>query len=124
MVVDACVLIAILFDEPHTAWAAHQLNLHANSLKMSTVNLTETLMVLRARSPKDFPKFESQVFNLGIQFISPSVEQSQRTAELRYLCKVNLGDCFALSLAEQEKVPVLTIDADFKKIKHHKILMP
>ncbi len=42
MVVDTSVLLAVLFQEPHGAWAAEQLNAHAGTLRMSTVNHAET----------------------------------------------------------------------------------
>ena len=51
MVVDTSILIAVFFDEAQAAWAAEQMNQHAAVLRMSTVNLTETLILLRDRQP-------------------------------------------------------------------------
>ena len=43
MVVDTSAILAILFFDPGTEWAVAKLEEHATELRMSTVNLAETL---------------------------------------------------------------------------------
>ncbi len=49
MVVDTSVLLAIYFAEANSEWAAKKLADHSSELRMSTVNLTETLIRVRDR---------------------------------------------------------------------------
>jgi ribonuclease VapC len=113
MVVDTSVLLAIFFDEPHGEWAAARLAEHAAELRMSTVNLTETLIRLRDRQPKSFDKLEAEILTSGIRFVPPDVRQAQIAAEARLRYPLNLGDCFAYALAVVEDCPILTMDSDF-----------
>lgn len=118
MVIDSSVILAIFFKEKHYAWAVEQMNTHAEELKMSTVNLAETLIHLRDRQPKLFQTLEEKLLYDGIQFIPPDVEQSQIAALARLKYPINLGDCFAYALAKKENCPILTLDKDFKKLDH------
>ena len=52
---------------------------------------------------------------MPIHFIAPSVERSKIVAEARLKFPLNLGDCFAYSLAKQEACPLIAIDGDFKR---------
>lgn len=117
MVVDASVLLAILFDETHAGWAAEQLNRHRPDLRMSTVNLAETLILLRDRQPQLAERLETRVLESGIRFVPPDVEQARIAADarLRYAA-LNLGDCFAYALAVRETAPILTLDRDFRAV--------
>jgi len=115
MVVDACVLLAVWFDEEHAAWAADQLNEHVADLLMSTVNLAEALILLRDRRPQAHKEIEESVLESGIRFVAPSVAQARLAVEARLRFPLNLGDCFAYALAMAEQCPVLTLDHDFIK---------
>ena len=116
MVVDSSVLLAILFAEPHAAWAASQLEAHASELRMSTVNLAEILIRVRDRQPQLFEELEAKVLASGIQFLAPDVRQAQIVAEARLRYPLNLGDCFAYALAAVEACPILAIDSDFRSV--------
>lgn len=116
MVVDTSVILAILFDEPDREWAVACLNKHAQELRMSTVNLTETLIRLHDRQPQLAPKLEDEILHSGIRFVASDVEQVRLAAEARLRYPLNLGDCFAYALACRENCPVLTLDADFRGI--------
>lgn len=116
MVVDTSALLAVLFDEPEAAWAISQLNQHGSDLRMSTVNLTETLIILQDRQPQLFEELEARLYDTGIRFVPPDVAQAQIAADARHRYPLNLGDCFAYALAVAEGCPLLAKDRDFRKV--------
>ena len=116
MIVDSSLLLAILFAEPTASWAEAQLTANAGKLAMSTVNLAEVLIRLRDRHPPDLAQLECQIFNSGIRFVAPDVEQARLAAEARMKFPLNLGDCFAYALAKTSKLDLLTLDQDFRGV--------
>jgi ribonuclease VapC len=115
MVVDTSILLAILFNEKHGLWCAEQLQKHLGDLRMSTVNLTEVMILIKDRQPQHFKKLSEEVLSSSIRFVPPTTEHAMIAAEARHNYPLNLGDCFAYALAKQEGCAVLTLDADFKK---------
>ena len=116
MVVDTSVLIAALFNEKTGPWCTDRLNENRGSLRMSTVNLTEILILVRDRQPQIFQTIRETIFNSGIRFVPPSTRQAEIAAEARSTFPLNLGDCFAYALAKEESCAVLTLDLDFRKV--------
>jgi ribonuclease VapC len=116
LVVDTSILLAIFFGESHAAWAVEQLEHNRGALSMSTVNLTETLIILRDRQPARYAQLEMQVVSGGIRFVAPDVEQARIAAEARLRYPLNLGDCFAYALARAEGTEILTLDLDFRSL--------
>ncbi|HEX4045548.1 MAG TPA: type II toxin-antitoxin system VapC family toxin [Gammaproteobacteria bacterium] len=114
MVLDTSVILSVFFKEQFAEWSLMQMNKHANELRMSTVNLTETLIRLQDRQPQLFPSLKERLLYSGIRFVSPDIEQAQIAADARIKYPLNLGDCFAYALAVQEDCPILTLDQDFK----------
>lgn len=115
VVVDTSVLIAILFDEPRARDVARVLEVESHDLVMSTVNLTEVLILLRDRSPQKAPDIERKVYASGIAFLAPTMEDAACAAHARLTYPINLGDCFVYALAKRLHFPVLTLDQDFLK---------
>lgn len=117
MVIDTSVLLAIFFKEQYADWAANQLQIHSIELRMSTVNLTETLIHLQDKQPQLFEMVEEKVLaHSGIRFVPPDTNQAQIAAQARLRYPLNLGDCFAYALAKQENCPILTLDTDFRML--------
>ena len=123
MVIDTSAILAILFEEQHGKWAALQINNSTSDLYMSTVNLTETLIIIEDRHPQRFKILEETMFSISIKFIAPDIEQSRIAAKARLHYPLNLGDCFVYALAVIENLPILTVDKDFKSVSHT-IIMP
>lgn len=123
MVVDTSALLAVLFDEPGAAWAAAQLDDHAGELRMSTVNLTEALIRIRDRQPQLADRLERELLDAGIRFVAPDEGQARLAAAARLQFPLNLGDCFAYALGVSEGVPILTLDAGFRRLDHP-VVMP
>ncbi|MBI5478798.1 MAG: type II toxin-antitoxin system VapC family toxin [Deltaproteobacteria bacterium] len=124
MVVDTSALLALLFGEPSASWVAAQLTAHAGALRMSTVNLAETLIRLRDRQPHLADQLEQRVLTSGIRFVPPDVRQAQTAARARLAYPLNLGDCFAYALAAAEGCGILTIDRDFRAVDRPVLLPP
>lgn len=114
MVIDTSALLALFLDEPHAEWVAERLTEHAGELRMSTVNLTETLIRLRDRRPESVDEIEGLLLAGGIRFVAPDVEQAQIAALARLRYPLNLGDCFAYALASSQGGPILTLDSDYR----------
>jgi ribonuclease VapC len=121
-VVDTSVLLAVFFAEPDAEWAAARLAEHATELRMSTVNLTETLIRIRDRQPHLYETLEAELLSSGIRFVLPDVEQARIAAEARLRYPLNLGDCFAYALATVESCPILARDRDFRAVDRPVVL--
>ncbi len=115
MVIDTSVLLAIYFAEEHAEWAMRKLSEHSAELRMSTVNLTETLIRIRDHQPQLADEIEGQLLTSGMRFVPPDIQQSRIAARARLRFPLNLGDCFAYALAKVEGCSVLTLDDDFRK---------
>jgi ribonuclease VapC len=116
MVVDTSALLAVFFAEPEGEWVTARLAEHAGELRMSTVNLTETLIRVRDRRPQHYESVEAELLGSGIRFMPPDVEQARIAAEARLRYPLNLGDCFAYALATVENCPILALDRDFRSV--------
>jgi len=116
LVIDTSALLAVFFAEPDGSWVADRLAEHAGDLCMSTVNLAETLILLRDRQPHLAKQIEAELVSSGIRFVPPDVQQARIAAEARLRYPLNLGDCFAYALACVEDRPILALDRDFKGV--------
>jgi len=115
LVLDTSALLALLFYEEHARWVKDQLVAHALLLRMSTVNLAETLILVESRQPALIHQIREEILSSSIQFIPPSLSHAKIAAQARLRYPLNLGDCFAYALAKEEKTPILTLDRDFLK---------
>jgi ribonuclease VapC len=114
MVIDSSAILAIYFHEPTAEWSMAQLS-GAKRILMSTVNLAEVLMRFRDKDPANADAFERRLLDERFEFIAPDIEQTRIAARVRDLYPINFGDCFAYALAKSTVLPLLTLDADFKK---------
>ena len=114
MVVDTSALLAVLFGEPRAAELAQLLS-SANRPIISAVNYTECLIRVLDRAPDAAETLEHALaeFDLEVVAVDRVLASAAALARLRY--PINLGDCFAYSLAKARGLPMLTLDSDFKK---------
>lgn len=115
MVIDTSALMAVLFNEPSGPKIAEILQSSSSELRMSTVNLTELLILLEDRQPQLFAEMRSEILSSSIRFVPPLIEHSELAAKARLKFPLNLGDCFAYALSKIEDSPILTLNPDFKK---------
>ena len=113
LVLDTSPLIALYLGEPTAGWIAAQLTA-ADHLFMSTVNLTECLIILRQRRPDQSDALASRLIASSIEFVPPDANQAAIAADARFRYPLNLGDCFAYALAKARNLPLLTLDQDFR----------
>lgn len=115
MVIDTSALLAVFFSEKDGPWVQEQLKKNRTELRMSTVNLTETFILVRERQSQMFESIRKEILESSIRFVAPTIRQAELAAQARLQFPLNLGDCFAYALARDENCPLLTIDPDFKK---------
>ena len=89
---------------------------------MSTVNLAETLIIVKDRLPKDADRFEKELLGSGIEFVPPDIEQAKIVSSARLRLRLNLGDCFAYALASVRDTAVLSCDEDFRDLDIETVL--
>ena len=116
MVVDTSAILAVFFAEKHADWARDRMLESALELRMSTVNLTETLIRIEDRQPTLSAALRDRLLGSGIRFIPPDVRQAELAAAARLRFPLNLGDCFAYALAVVERCPILSVDRDFREL--------
>jgi ribonuclease VapC len=115
VVLDTSALLAVFFAERHGPWVLERMAEHDGTLKMSTVNLAETLIRIRDRQPASHQAIERKLLSGSITFVPPTADHARLAAEARMRFPLNLGDCFAYALATAENEPLLTLDADFER---------
>jgi ribonuclease VapC len=115
MVIDTSALLAVFFNEPKGSSIAKILKDHATELRMSTVNLTETLILIQDRQPQLFEGMRTMLLTSSIRFVPPDKSQAEIAADARMRLPLNLGDCFAYALAKSENCRILTLDDDFRE---------
>lgn len=115
MVIDSSIILSIYFNEDKASWAAKQLELYENDLKICVVNLTEIVIRIIDKQPNLYDKFYKTFIESPIEFIPVDKEQALVAAEARLKFPINLGDSFAYALAKTLNEPLLTLDSDFKK---------
>jgi len=115
MVIDSSVLLSIFFKEKHDSWARGKLKEYRASLKMSTVNLTEVLILVANKRPHLLQEIRDEIYASSIELMPPTVTQAEIAANARVKYPLNLGDCFAYALAKSEGDSIITLDKDFLK---------
>ncbi len=116
MVIDTSALLAVFLNEKHAPWVQDRLDEFSGSLLMSTVNLAETLILLKDLQPRSYEELENELLESSIQFVAPDIQQVKLVAAARMKYPLNLGDCFAYALAKATHSPILTLDRDFRKV--------
>lgn len=115
MVIDTSIILAIYFNEKHASWAEQQLMEYETTLRMSTVNLAESLILLKSKQPHFYEKLADELLSSTIRFVPPTIRQAELASHARLNFPINLGDCFAYALAKDEGCSILTLDRDFLK---------
>ena len=114
MVVDTSALLAVLFGEPRAAELAQLLS-SAKQPIMSAVNYTECLIRVLDRAPDAAETLERALAEFDLEIVPVDRVLASAAAQARLRYPINLGDCFAYSLAKARGLPMLTLDSDFKK---------
>lgn len=122
MVLDTSALVSFLMGESSSRWVKEKIEASKTELVMSTVNLTETYLILCDRKPSLKKNISRILKEFPCTYEAPTFEDSLAAGEARLTYPLNLGDCFAYALAKRLDVPILTLDKDFKKCNVEVIL--
>jgi len=123
MIVDASAILSILFTEPERAKFSDVLIEHPGDAVMSPVNYLEIALRLdRGDTPELSAAIDPLLQKLRVRIVAVEPEQAllAREAYARYgkgkhPAKLNLGDCFAYSLAKARGEPLLFKGDDFRQ---------
>ena len=114
MVVDTSALLAVLFAEPQAQSIAKILSA-SDLLLMSAVNYTECLIRVLDRAPDSAEVLERALAEFALEIVLVDRVLASAAAHARLKYPINLGDCFAYSLAKARGVALLTLESDFAK---------
>jgi ribonuclease VapC len=114
LVIDTSALLAILFNEPLSTWAAGHLQ-RSRAPQMSTINYAEALIVSGERFPERLGIVEAAIQRSAIQLVALTARHAELAAIARLRYPLNLGACFAYALAKDQDCPLLTLDRDFRR---------
>ncbi len=114
MIVDTSALLAVLFAEPQAQQLAEILS-SAERPMMSAVNYTECLIRVLDRAPDVAKTLERALAEFNLEVVSVDRALASAAAQARLKYPINLGDCFAYSLAKARGLALLTLDSDFTK---------
>jgi ribonuclease VapC len=114
LVIDTSALLAMLFNEPPSMWAAGHLQ-RSRAPQMSTINYAEALIVSGERFPERLGIVEAAIERSSIRLVALTARHAEIAAIARLRYPLNLGDCFAYALAKEQDCPLLTLDRDFRR---------
>lgn len=119
IVIDSSAIIAFLDLEP----GSENVREHLNDAIISTINLAEVITVINRKTGGDKEAQAEALMLLKNTFahiIDFDLEQAIIAAEIDLVSKkygLSLGDRACLALAKAKKLPVLTADKEWKKLK-------
>ena len=120
MIVDSSAVLAILLGEPD-AERYERAIAEASRCQMSAANYLETAIVLESRTgPAGIHELDLLVERVPIELTPVTSEQARgalsawrRFGKGNHPAGLNFGDCFAYSLAEASREPLLFKGLDF-----------
>lgn len=120
MIIDTSALVAILDQEPEADRIVRAIA-SASDRMLSAANLLEAGMVMQARRGDEGSRnLDLLLAKLRIEIVPFTARQAEiarkafrRYGRGRHAAQLNLGDCFAYALANDEQAPLLFKGSDF-----------
>jgi ribonuclease VapC len=119
IVVDTSALMAVVLNEAEAEHVSSTLE-NAGQLLMSATTLAECLIVAQMRNVG--PEMQQVIDDLGIEIVSTTRSFAERVTRTymrwgkgAHPAGLNLGDCFAYTLAEERACPLLYVGSNFTK---------
>jgi ribonuclease VapC len=120
MIIDTSALVAILDQEPEANRIVRAIAA-ASDRMLSAANLVEASIVMQARRGDEGSRdLDLLIAKLKIEIVAFTAKQAEiarkafrRYGRGRHQAKLNLGDCFAYALANDETAPLLFKGDDF-----------
>ena len=122
MILDTSVVVALLREEPETAWIVPAL-LNATTLKMAVANYLEAAIVVDGNDDAVLSeRLDSVLDFFGVELVPVSLHHAElardayrRFGKGRHPASLNFGDCFAYALARATREPLLFKGGDFTR---------
>jgi len=125
VIVDSSIIVALILNEPTTAWIADTLKRHsAEPRRMSWVNVAESALGANRFKPGAGAALEPILRDLETDLLVPDFEVVRLVAFARVEYRINFGDCFAYAHAQILRESLLTLDADFLTTDLPRVLHP
>lgn len=124
---DACVLIAYLFDETESDYIESLLRKSINGeleVCISAINYGEVCIFIHKNTakPKSLKLLSSIKNNFNIQLLDVSLDIIEQAAVVKSVGGLSYPDAIALVTAQKHNLTILTKDREFEKFsKTHKI---
>jgi PIN domain nuclease of toxin-antitoxin system len=116
VVLDSSAVLALLGNEPGTDVVEAALP----GALLSTVNLAEIVATLCERGMPG-EEATSLIYSIGVEVAEFDVEQATRSGQLRVSTRgagLSSGDRACLALAQVRRLPALTADTAWARLKH------
>lgn len=113
MIVDASALVALFKREPKASAIRAALG-QGSALFMASVTLTEVALI-GLKEGRSTTLTAEWVAELGIEIVPVDESLAVAAAEARHRFPIRFGDAFVYALAKARGLPVLTLDAEFRK---------
>ena len=113
MVVDASAVVSMLKGEI-TAPLIRGALTNAAELAMASVTLTEVALIA-LKLGKSADESAAYIVELGIEIVPVDEALAVEAAEARHRFPIRFGDAFVYALSKARDLPVLTLDAEFRK---------
>ena len=125
MILDASAVLAVFFDEIHSAWVVQRLlDAGPGALRMSLINLAEVRMVVERKRRGADKIVLANLQRDGVHFLADTLATCDTAVNAKARFSLNFGDCFAYAHAKLLDEPLLTLDADFLKTDLREVLHP
>lgn len=115
MIIDSSALIAIFFNEKYGPQLAQEMEKNKNSLRMSTLTLSECLTLIEDLQKKYSDKIKDEILSSNIRFIAPSQEEALISSKALHKYSLSFTESFVYAHAIQEDCPILTCNKSLKK---------
>lgn len=116
MILDASVVLALVFKEPSARWVLSELSARSGEfMRMSWVNIAEAGMVVARVKPGAADALQATLARVGIEPLTLESAVVGLAIEARSRFPIHFGDCFAYAHARLLGEPLITLDKGFLK---------
>lgn len=114
MLIDASIIIEILFNKANATWAVQSLNQTKTPPMMTIMDLTKVLATCqKTLTPQAFHKVKTHLKAFGIEFISPSVSEAHIAAEAALKFGLSWDAAQTYAAAKYKELSLITLNPGF-----------
>lgn len=114
MLIDASIIIEILFNKANATWCVQCLNQTQTPPMMTVMDLTKVLATCqKTLTPQAFHKVKTHLKTFGIEFISPSVSEAHIAAEAALKFGLSWDASQTYAAAKYKELTLITLNPSF-----------